>query len=110
MLTFIFTNPMLLFAILIGSIFCVLVLLTIYIIAEIFLERYRFRKNLQANQNCSIFIRGNMKSWFECATVRYVNRQTGYADLITESGDNVSVLITDIYPPFIEEIEKIQSA
>lgn len=110
MLTFIFTNPMLLFAILVGCVFCVLMFLTIYIIAEIFVQRYRFRKNLQADQDCSIFIRGNMKSWFECATVRYINHQTKYADVITESGDNVSVLITDIYPPFTEEIEKIQSA
>ena len=110
MLTVVITSPMLVFAIVVGFIFVALVGLTLFIALEMFVERYRFRKNLQADQECSIFVRCNMKSWFECATVRCVNHQTGHAEVITEAGESLSVLITDIYPPFVDELEKLPSA
>ena len=110
MLNVVLSSPMLVFAIVVGFIFVALVGLTLFIALEMFVERYRFRKNLQTDQECSIFIRSTMKSWFECGTVRCVNHQTGHAEVITEAGENISVLITDIYPPFKEELEKLPSA
>lgn len=88
----------------------IMALFVLYIIIGVAIERYHFRKNMVADQECSLLVRENGNRWFECGTVRCVNHITGKVDVITEAGNHITVNITDTYPPFQYEMEETLAA
>lgn len=76
----------------------------IYTAIEVFVQRYRFRRRLQPEDECTVLLRTyNKGGWFESATVEQIDYTTGKVDVITHSRQHQTVSLTSVYPPFEDD-------
>jgi len=78
--------------------------LFLYTAIEVFVQRFRFRKHLQPEDECTVLLHTyNKGGWFESATVEEIDYTTAKATVLTHGGQHHTVTITSVFPPFDEE-------
>lgn len=83
-----------------------LIALFAYTVIEVIIERYRFRKRLLPDDECTVLrYRDGKGAWFDNATVLSIDHEKGKVSVATEK-ESLTVPLTQIYPPFQFKNEK----
>lgn len=84
----------------------VLIALFAYTVIEVMIERYRFRKRLLPDDECTVLrYRDGKGAWFDSAVVITIDHENGKVSVATKT-DSTTVPLTQIYPPFQFRNEK----